>query len=152
MVQHLLLMMVAPPLFWLGAPLFPLFRGLPRPVRVFWAAPLLAAPPLRPLFGRLTHPLMALAFFITVTWVWHAPPVYELALSSAAWHYLEHACFLGTALLFWYPVVRPYPARPRWSPWLLLPCLILAYLSNTALAALLTFSDLPLYLHYAEVP
>ena len=34
MVQHLLLMMVAPPLLWLGAPLFPLLRGLPRAVRV----------------------------------------------------------------------------------------------------------------------
>ena len=53
MVQHLLLMMVAPPLLWLGAPLFPLLRGLPRPVRIYWVAPLLslaaAAPALRPL-------------------------------------------------------------------------------------------------------
>ena len=51
MVQHLLLMMAAPPLLWLGAPLFPLLRGLPRPVRTYWVAPLLslagAAPALR---------------------------------------------------------------------------------------------------------
>jgi cytochrome c oxidase assembly factor CtaG/polyferredoxin len=152
MVQHLLLMMVAPPLLWLGAPLFPVLRGLPRPVRVFWVAPLLSAPSLRRLFGRLTHPLTALVLFVAATWVWHAPPVYDLALRSSAWHYLEHACFLGTALLFWYPVVRPHPARPRWSPWLLLPCLLLADLSNTALAALLTFSDRLLYPYYAEVP
>ena len=33
MVQHLLLMMVAPPLLLLGAPIVPLLRGLPR-----WAA------------------------------------------------------------------------------------------------------------------
>jgi cytochrome c oxidase assembly factor CtaG len=152
MVQHLLLMMVAPPLLWLGAPLFPLLRGLPRPIRVFWVAPLLSAPPLRRLFSRLTHPLTALVLFVAAAWVWHAPPVYDLALRSSAWHYLEHACFLGTALLFWYPVVRPYPARPRWSAWLLLPCLFLADLSNTALAALLTFSDRLLYPYYGEVP
>jgi cytochrome c oxidase assembly factor CtaG len=152
MVQHLLLMMVAPPLLWLGAPLLPLLRGLPRPVRVYWAAPLLAAPALRRLFGRLTHPLAALALFVAATWFWHAPPAYDLALRSGAWHYLEHACFLGAALLFWYPVVRPYPARPRWSPWLLLPCLFAADLSNTALAALLTFSDRLIYPYYAEVP
>jgi cytochrome c oxidase assembly factor CtaG/polyferredoxin len=152
MVQHLLLMMVAPPLLWLGAPLFPLLRGLPRPVRVSWVGPLLAAPPLRRLFDRLTHPVTALLLFLAATWFWHAPPVYDLALHSSGWHYLEHACFLGTALLFWYPVVRPYPARPRWSPWLLLPCLLLADLSNTALAALLTFSDRVLYPYYAEVP
>jgi cytochrome c oxidase assembly factor CtaG len=152
MVQHLLLMMVAPPLLWLGAPLFPMLRGLLRPVRVFWLAPLLAAPPLRRLFGRLTHPLTALVLFVAATWLWHVPPVYDLALRSSAWHYLEHACFLGTALLFWHAVVRPYPTRPRWSPWLLLPCLFLADLANTALAALLTFSNRLLYPYYAEVP
>jgi cytochrome c oxidase assembly factor CtaG len=152
MVQHLLLMMAAPPLLWLGAPLFPVLRGLPRPVRTSWAAPLVASPPLRRLFGRLTHPLPALVLFVAATWVWHTPPVYDLALRSRAWHYLEHACFLGAALLFWYPVVRPYPARPRWSPWLLLPYLILADLSNTALAALMTFSDRLLYPYYGEVP
>jgi cytochrome c oxidase assembly factor CtaG len=152
MVQHLLLMMVAPPLLWLGAPLFPLLRGLPRPVRMFWVAPWLSAPPLRRLLGRLTHPLTALVLFVAATWFWHAPPVYDRALRSSGWHYLQHACFLGTALVFWYPIVRPYPARPRWSPWLLLPCLFLADLSNTALAALLTFSDRLLYPYYAEVP
>src|SRR5262249_25609376 len=136
----------------LGAPLSPLLRGLPQPVRAYWVAPLLSAPPLRRLFGRLTHPLTALVLFVAATWVWHAPPVYDLALRSGAWHYLEHACFLGTALVFWYPVVRPYPSRPRWSPWLLLPYLLLADLSNTALCAVLTFSDRVLYPYYAEVP
>ena len=52
MVQHLLLMMVAPPLLWLGAPLFPLLRGLPRPVRIVLGRPAAvraaAAPALRP--------------------------------------------------------------------------------------------------------
>ena len=47
MLQHLLLMMAAPPLLWLGAPLFPLLRGLPRPVRDYWVAPLFRSPPLR---------------------------------------------------------------------------------------------------------
>ena len=52
MVQHLLLMMVAPPLLWLGAPLFPMLRGLPRPVRTVLGRPMAvraaAAPVLRP--------------------------------------------------------------------------------------------------------
>ena len=67
MVQHLLLMMVAPPLLWLGAPLFPLLRGLPRPIRVYWAVPLLSSSPLRRFFGRLTHPLTVLPLFIAAT-------------------------------------------------------------------------------------
>jgi hypothetical protein len=152
MAQHLLLMMAAPPLLWLGAPLFPVLRGLPRPVRVSWAAPLLSSPSLRRLFGRLTHPLAALPIFVATSWAWHAPAAYDLALRSAGWHYVQHVCFLGAALLFWYPVVRPYPGRPRWSPWLLLPYLLLADLSNTALCAVLTFSERVLYPYYAEVP
>ena len=73
-------------------------------------------------------------------------------LASDGWHYLQHVCFLGTALLFWYPVIRPYPSRPRWSPWLLIPYLILADVQNTLLSALLTFSDQPLYSYYVERP
>lgn len=152
MLQHMLLMLAAAPLLWLGAPLFPLLRGLSRPIRVFGAAPLLSAPPLRRLFGRLTHPLAALFLFVAATWFWHLPPTYDLALRSNGWHYLQHVCFLGTALLFWYAVVRPYPARPHWSPWLLLPALLLADLSNTVLSAVLTFSERVLYPYYAAMP
>src|SRR5205809_258644 len=64
MVQHLLLMMAAPPLLWLGAPLFPLLAGLPRPVRTYWVAPLFRAAALRALFARLTHPAVALPVFV----------------------------------------------------------------------------------------
>ena len=47
MIQHLLLMMVVPPLLWLGAPLFPLLRGLPHPIRAYWIAPLFRSQTLR---------------------------------------------------------------------------------------------------------
>ncbi|HXT59468.1 MAG TPA: cytochrome c oxidase assembly protein [Pirellulales bacterium] len=152
MLQHLLLMMAAPPLIWLGAPFFPLLRGLPAVVRRDWAAPVLRVRWLRRGFERLTHPCVALPLFAGATWLWHAPAVYEAALERDAWHYLQHACFLATALLFWHPVVRPYPSRPRWSRWLLVPYLIAADLQNTVLAALLTFSGHVWYPHYAEAP
>ncbi len=75
------------------------------------------------------------------------PRAYELALRSPAWHRVEHACFFGAALLFWWPVVRA--RRPRWA---LIPCLLLADLQNTALSALLVFSDRVLYPSYATAP
>src|SRR5439155_20502640 len=153
MLQHLLLMMAAPPLFWLGAPLFPLLRGLPQPVRTYWVAPLFRSPALRSLLARLTHPAVALPVFGATTWLWHAPASYELALGSDGWHYVQHACFLAGGLLFWYPVVRPYPSPKKpWSDWLLLPYLLLADVQNTVLSALLTFSDHVLYPHYLQVP
>ncbi len=152
MVQHMLLMMAAPPLLWLGQPLLPLLRGLPRPIRVYWAIPLLRWPALSRLCALLIHPVPAWGLFVAMTWLWHVPPVYDLALRSTGWHYLQHLCFLGSALLFWYPVVRPYPARPRWPLWLLPPYLILADLQNTALSALLCFSGQVLYPHYSDMP
>ena len=152
MVQHLLLMMVAPPLLWLGAPMFPMIRGLPQPVRSYWLTPVLRSRSVRRVFARLSHPAPALALYVFMTWLWHAPAIYEIALRSGAWHKLQHLCFLGSSLLFWYPVVRPYPSRPRWSHWLLIPYLLAADVSNTVLSALLTFSDQILYPHYGQIP
>lgn len=152
MAQHLLLMMVAPPLLWLGAPMMPLLRGLPREIRAVWISPLLRSKLLRTLAATLTHPVVALLLFAGTTWLWHWPEMYELALASPSWHYLQHACFLAAGLLFWYPIVRPYPAKPRWPKWFLAPYLILADVQNTILSALLTFSDRVLYPHYETMP
>jgi cytochrome c oxidase assembly factor CtaG len=117
MVQHLLLLLVVPPLVWLGAPLFPLLRGLPREVRSYWVGPLLRGHRVRAFFSTLAHPLVAWPSFVAATWWWHVPVNYELALDRTGWHVAEHACFLGAGLLFWYPVVRPYTGPPRWSEW-----------------------------------
>ncbi|HVX15278.1 MAG TPA: cytochrome c oxidase assembly protein [Pirellulales bacterium] len=152
MLQHLLLIMAAPPLMWLGAPMFPLIRGLPRSIRTHWVVPLVSFRGLRWFFRRLTHPVVALPVLVASTWLWHIPPAYELALRSQTWHYVQHVSFLAAGLVFWYPVVRPFPSRPRWSAWFLLPYLVLADVQNTVLSALLTFSGKVLYPYYAEVP
>ncbi len=73
MVQHLLLMMVAPPLIWLGDPLFPLVRGLPRAIRKEWIIPLMRADGLRQTLARLTYPPVALVVYVVVTWLGHVP-------------------------------------------------------------------------------
>lgn len=152
MLQHLLLMMIVPPLVWLGSPLLPFVNGLPRSMRREVAAPLLRSRELQSFGARLTHPVAALALFTAVTWLWHVPGAYEAALREPWLHVAQHASFLGAALVFWYPVVRPDPARPRWSLWLLLPYLLLADVQNTLLAAMFTFSDRVLYAHYELVP
>jgi cytochrome c oxidase assembly factor CtaG len=152
MLQHLLLLMVAPPLIWLAAPLLPMLRGLPKPIRVVWVAPVARSPLAREAFTRLTHPLVAWPVFVAVVWLWHAPRSYELALDYAGWHVAEHACFAVAGLLFWYPVIGPYPSRPPWSRWIVLPYLILADVQNTMLSAWLAFSAEPVYAHYSQVP
>src|SRR5215467_13324996 len=49
MIQHLLLMMVAPPLILLGAPYLPLLAGLPRDLLCNVVGPFLSSPILRSL-------------------------------------------------------------------------------------------------------
>ena len=148
MTQHLLLMMVAPPLIWLGAPVAPVLRGLPGPARrVVIAA--WAWAPVRRVGRALTHPAIGWMSFAAVTWAWHVPALYELALSSPAWHHLQHACFVGGGLLFWWPVVQPWPSRPRWPRWAMIPYLLLAEVQNTLLAAIFALSGRVLYPAYA---
>jgi cytochrome c oxidase assembly factor CtaG len=150
MTQHLLLMMVAPPLLWLGAPVAPLLRGLPGALSR-WVIRALAWGPVRRVGRALSHPVVGWTSFTAAAWVWHAPALYERALGSATWHHVQHACFLATALLFWWPVIQPWPSRPRWPRWALIPYLLLAEVQNTLLAAAFTFIGRPLYPTYAAV-
>lgn len=152
MIQHLLLMMVVPPLLLLGAPILPLLRGLPRPVLQHGLGRLFASTALQRLGRFLTHPLVGLLAFTVSNVAWHVPSLYELALSSEFWHQVQHICFLGTGLLFWWPVVQPWPSRLRWPQWTMIPYLLFADIQNTALSAFLIFSERVLYPTYAAVP
>ncbi|MCK9589410.1 MAG: cytochrome c oxidase assembly protein [Terrimicrobiaceae bacterium] len=152
MVQHLLLTMVAPPLLLLGWPMLPLLSGLPRGFARDGLAPFLNSPALHR-FGRfLVHPLFAGPLFIVSNLAWHVPALYDLALMSSGWHQVEHLCFLGTALLFWWPVIQPWPSRPALPRWAMIPYLLAADLQNTALAAFLSFYDSVFYQTYALAP
>ena len=152
MVQHLLFMTVAPPLLLLGAPLLPLLRGLPRAAVRETLGPFLASPAVERLGRALMHPAAGLLAMTAAMWAWHVPAAYELALRSPAWHEVEHACFLAGGILFWWPVVQPWPSRPRWPAWSIPLYLLAGDLANTALAAVLTFSERVLYPSYAVAP
>jgi putative membrane protein len=152
MAQHLILMSVAPPLLLLGAPAVPLLRSLPRSLLRGWLGPFFRMPVLHRLFRLCTHPVFAWLAMTIAYLGWHVPQAYELALRSDAWHEVEHACFLGTGLLFWFPVIQPWPSVSRGSRWALLPYLVGADLVNTAFAAFLTFAGRVIYPSYAAAP
>jgi len=80
------------------------------------------------------------------------PSAYELALRAPGWHQLEHACFVGTSLLFWWPVIQPWPSVPQWPRWSIPAYLLCGGIVSGTLAALLCFSDRPFYPSYAAVP
>jgi len=151
MLQHMLLMMAAPPLILLGAPVVPMTRGLSslgarRLARILnWLVA-------EPIGHVLTNPIAGALLMGVVMFAWHTPALYELALRSEFWHEVEHASFLLASLIFWWPVVLPWPGRAQWSRWAMVPYLLLADLQNTVLSAILAFSDRVLYPSYAGAP
>src|SRR5262245_35628946 len=117
MIQHLLLMMVAPPLILWGAPYLPLLAGLPRQLSIDGIGPFLSSPLLRRIARFVSHPLFCWSAFISSNVAWHLPVMYEVALRSPAWHMVEHFSFLSTSVLFWMPIIQPRPwvaHSPRW--------------------------------------
>lgn len=152
MLQHMLLMMAAPPLILLGAPLIPLVRGLPVFAAREFAGPFLKWPAAVRVGNALTNLWFALVLMGVVPFAWHTPRLYELALASSSWHEFEHACFFLASLIFWWPVVQPWPSRARFPRWAVVPYLLIADLENTALSAILVFSDHVLYPSYAAMP
>jgi len=114
MVEHLLLMSFVPPLVLLGQPVVPLLRGLPRSFTRSILGPFIRLRSLRRLTHWLTTPLVAWIAMNLTFLVWHIPAAYDFALGNERVHDFEHLCFLGTAILFWWPLLRPWPWRSAW--------------------------------------
>ncbi len=152
MVEHLLLMSAVPPLLLCGLPAVPLLRGLPGPVRRGLAGPLLRLSGLRRFGHWLLQPLVAW-FLLNIGFVgWHIPAAYDFALQHEGWHDVEHACFLFSSLLFWWCILRPWPAQARRQNWGILLFLVSADLVNTMVSATLAFCGRPVYGFYLDHP
>lgn len=152
MVQHLLLSAVAAPLLLLGAPALPLLHGLPQWVVVRAVAPLIRWPPVRALGRSLAQPAVCWSVAMVVFIGWHTPAIFQLALRSERWHVVEHASFLASGCLFWWPVVQPWPSRAKWPRWSIPLYLFAATLPCDALSAFLVFSDRVVYPAYLSAP
>jgi putative membrane protein len=148
MAQHLLLMTVAAPLILLGAPAIALFHGLTQPFIRGVLGPLQQNTPARRLGCIVTHPVFCWLTSTVVVIGWHVPALFELGMQSAEWHEAEHACFLAAGLLFWWPVVQPWPSLERWPRWRIPLYLFLATLPCDALSAFLVFCNRVVYSHY----
>jgi putative membrane protein len=152
MVEHLLLMSLVPPLLLVGWPVVPLLRGLPEWLRRWTALPLLRSRVLRRFLHRLASPMPAWLLMNLTLLAWHIPAAYDFALDHEGWHIFEHVCFLTTSLLFWWVLLRPWPASRETVGWWALPYLISADFVNTALSATLAFIGHPVYLYYLAHP
>jgi putative membrane protein len=136
MVQHELLMVLAAPLLVCGRPLALWAWALPLNARravghaLHW-------PPWRAAWQTLTRPAAAWMLHAMALWGWHLPWLFDAALRDDNWHTAQHVSFLGSALLFWWALMKP---GMRASQGAALVYLFTTMLHTGALGALLTLS------------
>jgi putative membrane protein len=151
MIQHLLLMTFAPPLIMLGEPLLAFWHGLPRSGKIV-LSPLFR----RPLVQRCAHTLSRPALCWSVSALtlvgWHVPALFTLGMHSEVWHSVEQTSFWGAGLLFWWPVIQPWPSVSTGPQWWTLLYLFLATLPCDILSGFLLFSDRVAYPLYFSMP
>jgi cytochrome c oxidase assembly factor CtaG len=150
MVQHVLLLTVAPPLILLGHPWPRMWRALPLPTRTVVGRTIAGSRFTAPL-RALARPLPAWILFNVAVVAWHIPAAYNATLTSEVLHQLEHAMFFFFGLLFWARVVDPGPLRPRlaWSTRIVY--VAGAMVVGWVLAIALVVVQHPLYPHYAAL-
>jgi putative membrane protein len=140
MVQHILLMLVMPPLLIIGVP-----PGLiRRALRHRWV--------LRT--GRvLTHPAVAFTAYNLVFLGWHFPTAYNAALVNHDLHIVQHLMFIAVSVMMWWPVIAPAPELERIPDGPLLMMYVFAFgVPSTILSAFITMSDSVLYSFYGVAP
>lgn len=147
MVQHLLLTLLAPPLLALGAPIALALRAT-RPGTAKLLSRLLRSD----LAVVLSNPVVGWVLFVVVGFAIHLTSLFDLALRSPVVHALEHALWLGAALVYWWPIVGRDPsAHPVSYPARLLS-LFLAMPAMSFLALSIYSATVPLYEEYASLP
>lgn len=154
MVQHLLLLVVMAPLLVAGAPLLPLWWGLPRALRAWLRV--LARWPLGRAFARLGYwlrqPAISCGLLLAGIWIWHWPTLYDLALTNDLIHdWCEHLIFIAVSVLFWTQIIPSPPLRSRASYLGKMGCIGVAIAQNVVLAILIGFAPHPIYAPYAHM-
>ncbi len=141
MVQHLILMMVAPPLALLG---------------LVGARPLAAVhlPRVRGLWTWITRPWPATLLFNTVLLTWHIPQLYNTTLTNAPLHVVEHLTFIAVGAVFWWPIVDPVrgPDTKLVGPFHKIGMLVLGGVPPTVLGFILAMAQRPFYSFYEAAP
>jgi putative membrane protein len=148
----LLLMSVAPPLILLGAPQLPLLHGLPQSLARGVVSPILRGSSVKRVGHFVSNPAFCWLAATVALIGWHIPAVFELALRWNWLHELEHSSFLGAGLLFWWPVIQPWPSVAQWPRWSIPLYLFCATLPCDALSAFLVFCDRVVYSSYLSAP
>ncbi|MGH2858447.1 MAG: cytochrome c oxidase assembly protein [Solirubrobacteraceae bacterium] len=140
MVQHLLLLDIAPILLILG-----LNKVLLRPVTRRVHA-------LERRAGFLAHPAFAVICYVGFMWAWHVPAMYDLALHHSGVHALEHLCFSVGGTLYWWHLLSPIRSRHRLTGLGPVAYMVSTKLMVGLLGVALAFAPTSIYSFYTHQP
>ena len=147
MIEHEMLMIFAAPLLVLARPLEAWAWGLSRAAR--WRVAALVA---RPAVGRawqaVSRPVAATSVHALALWLWHLPTLFAAAQASPPLHVLQHLCFFGSALAFWWAI---FGGSARVATPASLACLFATMLHTSLLGALLAFAPAPAFTTFRGV-
>jgi cytochrome c oxidase assembly factor CtaG len=140
MLQHILLLDIAPILTILG-----LTKVLLRP-----ATRRLTAIERRA--GLLAHPAFAIVAYAGLMWLWHIPAMYDAALRYPNLHALEHICFGAAGALYWWHLISPIRSRMRLGGMGPVIYMVTTKLLVGILGIVLAFAPHALYAFYVHHP
>lgn len=139
MIQHMLLIYVAPPLLLLGIP-----DWLLRPI--------IRLPGVFPVARAITKPLPALIAFNVVFTLFHIPLYYNTIVTNEPLHIAAHLVFIVLAVITWWPVLSPLPELPRLHYALRMIYIFAQTFSGFVVGAFVTNAPSALYTVYAQAP
>jgi putative membrane protein len=146
MAQHELLVLVGAPLMVAGRPIVPWLWALGA--RRFAAAAVIQSRGPTTMWKWATLPVTAWVLHAAAIWIWHAPLFYEAAVRREALHAVQHATFVGTAVLFWWGLLYGRYGRAAYGAAVLY--VFTTAIHTGALGALFTFATRPMYPLYAD--
>jgi len=151
MVQHIVLMTVAPPLIVLGRPWPRMWLPFPLSARRAVGGALSRSSFFRRSAGFLKRPWVALAVQSAMIALWHVPQLYDAAARNEWIHVLEHVCFVAPSLVFWAALLGAPPVRARMGDLQRSLCFAAAMVPMWILAIVLAFAPTAIYAAYPSM-
>jgi cytochrome c oxidase assembly factor CtaG len=138
MIEHEIVMAVAAPLIAISRPVGAFLWAWPKAARCA-ARKMVNSRAFTACWHVLTAPLNATILHGVAIWLWHAPALFDAAVTNVAIHRLQHLTFLVTALLFWWALIR----RSNYGA--AVAHLFITMLHTTVLGALMALAPRVLY-------
>ena len=103
MTQHEILMLVSAPLIILGRPQIAAVWALSSNLRKRLAS-VTNSPGFKLSWRFVSGSFIAFLIHAAALWIWHIPALFDATLENSWVHGLQHICFFGSAMLFWWAI------------------------------------------------